>query len=1010
MNIQSLLPLIAALAYALLLVFLIGNRPWTKQHQIFAVYIVSASLWSLSTFFLRSDYFLDQKLFLFRLVICFFILVVVQFYYFIRTYLYQSGGLVTKLGFTYLMLVIAAAALGYLPQSVIFHDGTVIPDSGIWVTLIGIPLITMIVILAYYLISRIITSTDPSERNRCIYFIGGISIVALFTVFSATPLGNVFPFSQIGHLFNAIILLYASLRYRILDMRFIARRSMIYAVMLLCVLMVYMFWLYIGSEILGIELNFSTSVTIFLLTGFTAALYWTRIRDFLYVKVDELFYGDSYDYRQQLNDFIRHGISGVFSLRELSAGLLPPLVKAIDCSQAFMLLPETGGSGFLAAFSEPHKPTDSPLRIRQDSPITEWLKREKRYLSRENMDILPEFRSLWDQEKEIIKSLNIELLFSLLSRGNLIGILAISRKTSGKYSLDEVNLVENAANQVAMSMEKEYLQDELKKREQELSLINRLAGVMTSSLNIQEVYNTFITGLREVIDIDFATIAMIEGKDIYFSALSTEVGTSWQVGEVIRYGGTASEWVIKHNKSLLEPDLYKDSIFPSGKEYRKRGIRSIVYLPLFTKGEGIGTLIIASRRPNAYSQPQVLLLERLAAQISTSVANAQLYARAEQRARVDELTGLFNRRHFDESLRLEIERHSRIGSTLSMVFIDLDSFKGYNDTNGHIAGDKLLTEIGQLMKNTVRNIDQNFRYGGDEFAIIMPHTSPENALAVAERVRSKIALEMSRLHPPVTASVGLASWPNDGLTTDDIVTAADRALYHTKQTGGNRTVIVSKMMPALDTPIESASSSDKETLNIIYALAATIEARDPYTYGHSRKVRGFSVALAESLGLPPEKVAAISHAALLHDIGKIGILDEILNKPGILDSSERELIKTHPQLSRTIVGHVSSLTPCLQAILHHHERWDGTGYPSGLKGESIPIEARILAIADSFDAMTSKRPYRNPLSCKEAVEELGRCSGSQFDARLIEKFLPLAVTINPEDLGITEKSAVPHID
>jgi HD-GYP domain-containing protein (c-di-GMP phosphodiesterase class II) len=248
------------------------------------------------------------------------------------------------------------------------------------------------------------------------------------------------------------------------------------------------------------------------------------------------------------------------------------------------------------------------------------------------------------------------------------------------------------------------------------------------------------------------------------------------------------------------------------------------------------------------------------------------------------------------------------------------------------------------------------------------------------------------------------------LTTDDIVNAADRALYHTKQTGGNRTVVVSQMLSALNTPLESASSSEKETLNIIYALAATIEARDPYTYGHSRKVRGFSVALAESLGLPPEKVAAISHAALLHDIGKIGILDEILNKPGILDSSERELIKTHPQLSRTIVGHVSSLTPCLQAILHHHERWDGTGYPSGLKGESIPIEARILAIADSFDAMISKRPYRNPLSCKEAVEELRRCSGSQFDARLIEKFLPLAVTINPEDLGITEKSAVPHID
>jgi HD-GYP domain-containing protein (c-di-GMP phosphodiesterase class II) len=218
------------------------------------------------------------------------------------------------------------------------------------------------------------------------------------------------------------------------------------------------------------------------------------------------------------------------------------------------------------------------------------------------------------------------------------------------------------------------------------------------------------------------------------------------------------------------------------------------------------------------------------------------------------------------------------------------------------------------------------------------------------------------------------------------------------------------MLSALNTPLESASSSEKETLNIIYALAATIEARDPYTYGHSRKVRGFSVALAESLGFPPEKVATISHAALLHDIGKIGILDDILNKPGRLDDNERELIKTHPQLSRTIVGHVSSLTPCLQAILHHHERWDGGGYPSGLKGESIPIEARILSIADSFDAMTSKRPYRNPLSYKEAVEELNRGSGSQFDPRLVEKFLPLAITINPEDMENAENPSLPRVD
>jgi HD-GYP domain-containing protein (c-di-GMP phosphodiesterase class II) len=158
-------------------------------------------------------------------------------------------------------------------------------------------------------------------------------------------------------------------------------------------------------------------------------------------------------------------------------------------------------------------------------------------------------------------------------------------------------------------------------------------------------------------------------------------------------------------------------------------------------------------------------------------------------------------------------------------------------------------------------------------------------------------------------------------------------------------------------------------------------------------------------------VAIISHAALLHDIGKIGILDEVLNKPGKLDDIEKELIKTHPQLSRTIVGHVPSLTPCIPAILHHHERWDGYGYPNGLKENAIPLEARILAIADSFDAMTSLRPYRAPLSAKEAIDEIKRCAGTQFDPNLVVQFLLVAPSLIPEESAAAiPSSTAPDIE
>jgi len=205
------------------------------------------------------------------------------------------------------------------------------------------------------------------------------------------------------------------------------------------------------------------------------------------------------------------------------------------------------------------------------------------------------------------------------------------------------------------------------------------------------------------------------------------------------------------------------------------------------------------------------------------------------------------------------------------------------------------------------------------------------------------------------------------------------------------------MLPSATEDEDNQSNFEKESLNTIYALASTIEARDPYTYGHSQKVRTYAVSLAEALGLPGQKVAVISHAALLHDIGKIGIYDEVLNKPGKLDPTEFELVKSHPQLSRTIVAHVTSLTPCLQAIVQHHERWDGNGYPNKLKGESISLEGRILAIADAFDAMTSKRPYHDPMSSKKAIQELKHCSGTQFDPKLVEVFIPIALSIIPQE-------------
>ena len=1010
MNVHAWIPLIAGIAYVPLFIILVTNRPWQKEHHLFAWYLSAALVWSVATAFMRSGFFIEDALLLFRVVICSFLWATVQFYYFIKFYLFKAGGFGTILGYASLAILVTAAALGYVPQSLVFDGAAVTPSFGWWFVLVAVPPVFLTVELVWSLVRRLRVSADAVESNRIVYLLAGVGFATVFAVGGASPVGEKFPVAQLGHLANAIILTLVTVRHWLVDVKFVIRRAVVYASMAGVFLIVYSLWLFLVNRVFRFELDLGSALAVALLTAGSVVGFWVRARVFLYEKVDQIFYGEAYGYLQDLFEFPWRKAPSVFSLDEFGRELLVPLAKAMGCRQALLLLPETGSGDFLARFAEPEEESNSPLRIRQDSPILEWLKRENEHLTRASLDILPEFRGLWGKEGDELSAFDVELLFPLVSRGSLIGVLALSKKKSGKYSLDDVNLVATIVSQVATSLEKEYLQEQLRKREQELSVINRLGGVMTSSLNIQEIYDAFILGLRGVVDVDFAAIALIERNELYFQAIYAETGSAWETGEKIPLEGTATEWVASQKKALVEPDLTKRRRFWTGEEYVKRGIRSVVYLPLLVKSEVIGSLIIVSRRPNAYSPEQVDLLERLAFQIAMPVENSRLYAKAEQRARVDEITGLFNRRHFDESFKQEIDRHSRYSGALSLVLLDLDYFKAYNDSEGHLAGDKALAQVGLLIEESVRSADRAFRYGGDEFAILLPQSQAADALVVAERVRGRIANEMGSKKTGITASLGLASWPNDGVAPDELVNAADRALYYAKRTGGNRTCVVSRMLPSFTEIAMSGPGSEKEALSTIYALAATIEARDPYTYGHSRKVSYYAVTIAEALGLPSEQVAIVSTAALLHDIGKIGIADEVLNKAGELDEQEWGLVKSHPRLSATIIGHVPSLTPCLPAILHHQERWDGTGYPSGLKGAAIPLEARILAVADAFDAMTSPRPYRGPLSYKEALEELKRCSGSQFDPKLVEVFLPLALATAPEELAVGESLDSPKAD
>lgn len=412
--------------------------------------------------------------------------------------------------------------------------------------------------------------------------------------------------------------------------------------------------------------------------------------------------------------------------------------------------------------------------------------------------------------------------------------------------------------------------------------------------------------------------------------------------------------------------------------------------PIKSGGRLIGILALGKKQQgNIYSHEDIELVVSMASQASILIENARLYAQATIRANTDGLTGLYNHRHFHERLEQEIARGSRFGSIFSLIMLDIDLFKAYNDIYGHLAGDDVLRRIGRYIESSIRSIDLAFRYGGEEFAIILPETSIEAGTRVAERIRKTIESKTSSRAMPITVSLGIASWPADGVMKEEIIARADAALYRAKQAGRNRTCLSSDEGD-IETPnISTELETRPRALSIIYALAATVDAKDHYTYGHSRKVSDYSVAMAETLGLPQDRIATIRAASLLHDIGKVGIPDSILSKQGPLTDEEWEPVKVHPKLGVEILRHIIDLVNCLPAILHHHERYDGKGYPSGLKGDNIPLEGRILAVADAYDAMTSPRPYREQLSSQQALNELKRCAGTQFDPELVDVFCKL---------------------
>ncbi len=323
-------------------------------------------------------------------------------------------------------------------------------------------------------------------------------------------------------------------------------------------------------------------------------------------------------------------------------------------------------------------------------------------------------------------------------------------------------------------------------RLKKLVLVSRCTAVITSNLDIQQVFDDFVGELRTTVDVGWAAVILAASEDLRVVALSTAPGSERKVGDRVSIEGTTAEWLAAHRETLVVDDLAKEPQATMPEAGHHEGTRAVARLPLAVEGRAIGHLIVASYRPGAYSRSQVAFLEQVAAQISAPVENSQHFAATREQARTDNVTGLLNRRSLDEVMAAEVSRHSRYGGAFSLVILDLDSFKAYNDSYGHLAGDNLLGKIGDALTRSTRGADQCFRYGGDEFAVLLPMTSIDTATSVAERIRIEISATTTSDQVRVTASLGLASWPASGKEPDEVISAADAALYNAKQNGGDQ--------------------------------------------------------------------------------------------------------------------------------------------------------------------------------------------------------------------------------
>lgn len=593
-------------------------------------------------------------------------------------------------------------------------------------------------------------------------------------------------------------------------------------------------------------------------------------------------------------------------------------------------------------------------------------------------------------------------------------MVAMNTQREFVFQQRDLEVMQTAAGQLSVAVENARLFAEEQRRSRQLSFLNTISRTAISSEDAEQMLADIVAEIQKNFHFDHIGIGILDyvTKDIEIRA---EAGATAQakgkriplgsgiVGRVARTG----ERVLVHHTG----EGHLQGVLPESK--------AVLCIPI-TYGESLlGVLNVESGQEGAYFSPQdVLIMNTLADLLATALHNSFVFQKLQQQSITDGLTGIKTRRFFWEALSSEWKRASRSGRPFSVVLIDLDKFKEVNDTHGHLEGDLVLARVGRLLEQRCRQSNVVARYGGDEFIILMPETGAEQAQSLAERLRLWLSQDAMLAEHHITGSFGVASFPGHGFSAEDIIRVADAGMYAAKHEGGNRVSIVpefgegehfASQRQQISAYIEGFLQRDQtgpddldelvstlrklcggeEDCNVqvlkesIEALTRAAESREFHASGHGDMVSRYADVIGRALALPPDELTELAYAARVHDVGKIFVPERVVTKPGPLTEEEFRLMKEHARVGSEIVGTIPGSLMVQKAVEHHHEAFDGSGYPNGLRGEEIPLWARILGLADAYVNMTTERSFAPAKTSEQALAEIEKMSGTRYDGMLV---------------------------